>query len=410
MPAPKSAKAGTGAEAGKGPSLKVPKISIPKIKGTGSASKGQSKLDVSSISGKSKAAGAQGGSTPPFLVPSAQEKRAQRQSAGEEASQRRVPSVKTVTIAIVAIALVLVVGAMTLTVLSRTSLFTIETVVAVPSEHVSEENILNLAKVQEGSTLLNVDAKSIEDNLMRNPWVGEVHIDRNFPSTLTISVKERQVKALVIMSSGEVVWCLGDGDVWIEPISVKAAEGQDFADAALQKAQEMGTLLISDVPASVSPEAGSKATDDSIVAVSSYIKEFSEDFSRSIVSYTAPSADSVSCTLDSGVTISLGAAEDIAAKESIIKELIDKHAGHITYINVRVPSSPSYRMIETESVQAGTGAVGESGVDPNAAQQSEANAAAGAATDRSATTILTESEQEDEQSEEESYDDEDYSY
>jgi cell division protein FtsQ len=160
------------------------------------------------------------------------------------------------------------------------------------------------------------------------------------------------------MSSGEVAWCLGSDDSWIEPISIDVADGQDLDEAALAQAQQMGVILISDVPSSVSPQAGSSASDETIEAVSEFQSEFSDDLSSQIVSYSASSTSSISCTLSSGLTISLGSASDIETKESIINSLIEKYPDRLTYINVRVTSSPSYRMIDSDEVQSGTGTSG----------------------------------------------------
>ena len=293
------------------------------------------------------------GSKPPFLVPSPQTRRVERQSGRKEGSSLPV---RQIALGLGVMAALFVVAAVVILVLSHTSAFTITDVTAVASDHVSEDNIVKLAEVPDGATLLNVDEAKVAESVKRNPWVADVHFTRKFPGTLQISVTERKVRALVVMNSGDVVWCLGEGNVWIEPISIQAAEDQDFNAAALEKAQEMGALLITDSPASVSPVAGSEASDDSIAAVNDFQAGFSDSFAAQIVSYSAPSATSVSCILDSGITVSLGAATDVSSKETAIRSILDKYPNRITYINVRVPSRPSYRVIDSQDVTEGTGA------------------------------------------------------
>lgn len=293
------------------------------------------------------------GVTPPFMAPTAAENRARRQQAAE--GGRKLPA-KAIGIALAVLAGLAVVFVMVVFILSNTSAFTIAKVEGVSSKHVSAESIERLAKYEDGATLLNVDTGAITQAVMQNPWVESVQIKRVFPDTLQVSVTERRIKALVMMNSGEVVWCLGTGDVWIEPISVKAEEGQDFQDAALAKAEDLGALLVTDSPASVSPEAGSEATDATLRAVSAFQSEFSDSFTKQVVSYSAASANSISCTLKSGVTISLGSDSNVESKEEVIKGLLDKYPDRITYINVRVPSNPSYRMIDSDDVTGGTGA------------------------------------------------------
>lgn len=245
-------------------------------------------------------------------------------------------------------------------VLSNTSTFKIDSIDAVATDHVSADDIQKLASVEEGTTLLNVDTGAITQRLMKNPWIASVSIDREFPDKLKISVTERKVEAVVVMSSRSVAWYLGEGEVWLEPVNLDVSEGQSADDVALEKATSVGAILITGVPATVDPAAGSKATDDVISAVRSYLDGFSSEFASQIVSFSAPSEASLSCVLSSGVEISLGSPSSISSKEDVIKSLLSEYPDELTYINVRVPSSPSYRKIDSSNVTEGSGATGGS--------------------------------------------------
>lgn len=239
-------------------------------------------------------------------------------------------------------------------VLSFTPVFTISSLEVEPTEHVTAESLSRLAAIEPGTTLLSLDEAAVTSRLRKNPWVGEVSYSRLFPDKLKIEVQERKVDCLVAMGTGNVVWCLGQDNVWIEPIPVSVGEGDSLSSAALAKAQEMGALLITDLPVTVAPMAGSPATDAVISAVQTYRSEFSDALGAQVVSYSAASVDSISCTLRSGVEVSLGGPSSIREKESVIESVLTQHAGKVTYINVRVPSKPSYRMIDSDSVQAGS--------------------------------------------------------
>ncbi|MBP3885678.1 MAG: FtsQ-type POTRA domain-containing protein, partial [Olsenella sp.] len=284
-----------------------------------------------------------------------------RSGAERAASGVHVRHVIVVAIVVAAIALAALLGWLFL---SYTPAFTINEVAAESTEHVSSENIIKLANIPSGSTLLNLDEASVTANLRKNPWVGEVSYVREFPSTLKITITERTVDSLVVMSTGNMAWCLGNGNVWIEPVSISVGEGRSVNEAALAKAREMGALLITGVPPSISPVAGSKATDEVLDAIEEYRRLFSEEFSAQIVSFSASGLDSISCVLASGVEISLGPATNVETKESVARELLAKYAGKITYINVRVPSKPSYRMVSSDNVQQGSGTEGTDYPDP----------------------------------------------
>ena len=176
------------------------------------------------------------------------------------------------------------------------------------------------------------------------------------------------------MSSRSVAWYLGEGEVWLEPVNLDVSDNQSADDVALEKATSVGAILITGVPATVDPVAGSKATDDVITAVRSYLDGFSSDFASQIVSFTAPSEASISCVLTSGVEISLGSPSDISSKEEVVQSLLAEYPNELTYINVRVPSSPSYRKIDSSNVTAGTGATGSSEIGSTSSNTSTQSA------------------------------------
>lgn len=261
-----------------------------------------------------------------------------------------------VAAALVALALVALVAFL---VLRNTPAFQITAVEVEPTEHVSSESMESLAQVPVGSTLLNVDTGAIEESLKKNPWVGSVSFSRQFPGTLRITVQEQKVDSLVLMSSGTIAWYLSDQGTWIEPVVIQPADGQSAADAALAIAKERGCLLVTDVPPTVDPAAGSVATDEVLDAVRQFREGFSADFAAQVACYRAPSTESISCILDNGVEVSLGAPTEISEKERIVTGYLAEHEGSLLLINVRVVSSPAYRELTSENLTAGSGVSSE---------------------------------------------------
>lgn len=286
---------------------------------------------------------------------------------GKERRERyqRGQSAKAVVGVVGGVAVLAVVLVVAYFVLRSSSAFAIQNVVCEPTEHVTESDIKNLLEVPDGATLLNFDGSAIEASLKKDPWVGSVSFERQFPDTLRVVVNEQSTDALVVMNAGSIAWYLGTSGSWIQPTKVTVAQNQSVNDAALAQATSEGVLLITDVPSSVSPKSGSEATDDVFAAVRTFRDGFSADFSAQVVSYSAPSADNISCTLASGVEISLGSATQVSSKEAIVKEILAAHPGKVTFINVRVPSSTgsSYRSIDSEDVEAGTGVTSGSASD-----------------------------------------------
>lgn len=277
-----------------------------------------------------------------------------KRGAGAGKVLRAVVIVVGVLLALVVVFLIAV------TLLSNTSAFEITSVEAEDSAHVTADSIVRLAKVEDGATLLNVDTKAIEENLQKNPWILSAHITREFPDTLKIEVTERQPAYLVVMGTGNLGWYLGSDNIWIEPKRIETTGDQSVTDAAMGLAQENGAVVISEVPSSVSPAAGYACTDEEILTVESFQQQFSDDFKSQIACYSAPDTNGISCVLTDGIEVALGAASNIDTKEAVIKQVLKDYEGQITYLNVRVPSSPSYRGIKGDDLTSGTGANGTS--------------------------------------------------
>ena len=58
---------------------------------------------------------------------------------------------------------------------------------------------------------------------------------------------------------------------------------------------------------------------------------------------SATSADNTTITLDSNVQIAFGSADDIRDKERVCLQIMADNPGTVSYINVRVVASPTWR-------------------------------------------------------------------
>ncbi len=263
----------------------------------------------------------------------------------------------TLGIALVAI----VVGAL---VLSFTPVLQVRSIEARSTAHIPSSDIIRLSGVGVGTPLISLDREAIRSKLAQNPWVRSVDVDWGLDGTLRITVNERAPYALVVMGSQDIAWYLAEDGVWLEPSDVKPSGEVDMFTAALDKCRSDGLLLIADVPQTVNPKAGTKTTDSSIEGVLAYQQGFSPEFAQQVAYYRAESESSLSCVLMSGVEISLGAPREIDSKEVVVQALLAEFPNQLTYINVRVPSHPTYRRLDSENVAPGTGVYGADDVVP----------------------------------------------
>lgn len=256
------------------------------------------------------------------------------------------------------------------------------------SEHVPRETVERLVKVPGGTTLLNANADAIGGELLENPWVAGITLEREFPHTLKIAPTERAVAAIVYITADDVAWAVGDDARWIAPISLSVtvdaegnvvreasqvsadqagsddaagdsgdaaadpapapAEGEaqtttlSGIDAARALARADGAILFTDVPADIEPSSGAAVDSEVVLAGIEYARGFSDEFIAKIQSISLTSVDAISCYLDSGVEIALGAPEDIETKERVVTRLLEQQQG-VTYINVRTPDHYTFR-------------------------------------------------------------------
>lgn len=278
---------------------------------------------------------------------------------GKQGGKQRARGIlRIVAIVSGSLAVLLVLFGIAMAILSTTSMFSVQQIETSDSEHLAAETVARLAAVDGNTTLLNVDAAAIEERVKKNPWVGSVDVVREFPSTLRLEVHERKPAFYVVMGHS-VGWLMGEDGVWIEPLQLEEHSSQSTNDdMALKKAESLGMLLIYNVPTSVSPEAGTSSTDDCIAAVTAFRNQLSAAFKEQIVAYSASSEDDIACILDSGIEISLGSPSNIDSKEMVAQSILDEYAGQVTYINVRIPSRPTYRRVDSKYVDRGTGATG----------------------------------------------------
>ena len=216
------------------------------------------------------------------------------------------------------------------------------------AEHVSTTEVAQAAAVPEGSTMLRVDTKAIEERLEKDGWIADAKVIRSLPSTLTLKITERSIAAVVTISSTENQqdedWAIGADGVWICKLpSQDSDEAADIPASVYEQAD--GAMKITDVPYGVAPVAGSKATDASVTNALDIISGMTTDLADSVVSISATDGKNATIMLDSGIEIAFGEAKDIRTKERVCLELMNEYPDQIAYINVRVADRPTWRSI-----------------------------------------------------------------
>lgn len=230
----------------------------------------------------------------------------------------------------------------------NSSLFTVTSVKVTGVEHLTATEMTELAAVPEGTTLLRSDSAGIKQRLSQNAWVKEVDVKPIFPDTLELVVTEREIAAVVQVpvnnASATQNWAIASDGIWLMSIPDK---NSDRAAAVSSKVYEDAekALSITDVLANIAPQVGSECTDDSINNALAIVDGLTTELADQVKKVSATGAETTTLTLDNGVEIAFGLAENIREKERVCLQLMEENPGKIAYINVRVVDRPTWRAI-----------------------------------------------------------------
>ena len=216
----------------------------------------------------------------------------------------------------------------------RSDLFHVNNVQINGVSHLTSQEITEIAAVPADSTLLRLDAAGIKQRLEDNAWVQSATIHRSLPDTIVIDVTERTPGAVVRINDKQT-WVISTDSSWLS-----AATEDDWNN-------DMRIIDVSN--SSAQPVSGSECTDGGIKNALAILDGISDDLKSQIQSISAESSIKTSLNLKNGITVAFGDSSNIQLKEAAINELLSQYAGKISYINVRVPASPTYRTLDATS-------------------------------------------------------------
>lgn len=230
------------------------------------------------------------------------------------------------------------------------NLFSIEEVRVSGVDHLTAEEMSQLAAVPAGSTLLRVDAHAIEQRLKANSWVENVQVRRVFPHTLELAIAERGIAAVVEVTSVEEqsvnTWAISKDAIWL--INIPTQNTQE-AQAISAKIYDDAThvLHITDVPLDIHPEEGGTCTDESVLNALAIVSGFTTSLADQVAVVSATDAANTILTLTNGIQIAFGTADDIRDKERVCLKLMEEYPDQISYINVRIVDKPTWRAVNS---------------------------------------------------------------
>ena len=232
--------------------------------------------------------------------------------------------------------------------LYNSQVFAIENIEVNGVEHLTSDEVSQLANVPSDTTLLRVDTDTIRNRMMKNAWIEDVSIKRAFPNTLVIDVTERKVAAIVEIptSSGDSVkqWAIAEDHTWLMPIPDKGTEAAKTTSAKVYEDAE-NAIHIVNVPHGTKAEIGAVCTDANVNNALDIVAGMTTELAEHVSKVSANGTAETTLIMDNGMEIAFGAAEDIRDKERVILKIMEENPDGVAYINVRMVETPTWRSI-----------------------------------------------------------------
>lgn len=187
--------------------------------------------------------------------------------------------------------------------------FVVQEVKISGNSRLSGEKIGEVAAVPVGNSLMSIDTNSISEQIKALPEVKEATVERGWPNSILIVVKERTPIAVAATASG---YNLIDGD------------GLNAGKVSTPLA---GLLVIS-------AEPDSSAMTNAIQVLAAIPSEWK------LMGLSAPTQDSVVAKLKNGVVVTFGSGERAADKVEVAQALMEKDYKRI---DVSAPDAPTVK-------------------------------------------------------------------
>ena len=184
------------------------------------------------------------------------------------------------------------------------SLFAVRSVVVTGTRLVPESQVLAVAGVRPGTPLIRVSTARVAGRVLTITQVQGVQVTKVWPDRVVIAVRERTSALAVALPGG----------------------GFDLIDANGVIVQSAATRPAGLPIYTTTAAASSLRGDPDVAAAAAVLSGLPASLRSSVTSVIVPSPDQVTLSLDSGVTIVWGGADDAAAKAKELAILMQTHA------------------------------------------------------------------------------------
>jgi cell division protein FtsQ len=218
--------------------------------------------------------------------------------------------------------------------LIRTPLFGLSAVRVEGTQAVARAEVLEASRVRIGEPYLGLDLDAIRARVAALPRVAAVRVERDYPSSLRITVTERPPVAVVSSANvfaGSVYWLVAADGTVLDTAARRPADLPYVASVPLPEGVRAGTRL---------PPGNELA--NALTALGGMAPQLR----RQVAGVDARTLDSLEFTLKDGTRVLYGLAEDQPAKDAavlLVRRTLKREGREAQRIDVRNPSAPTVK-------------------------------------------------------------------
>ncbi len=207
--------------------------------------------------------------------------------------------------------------------LSQSSLLAVEHIEVDGNSAAPTDQILSrAAPLLDGRSLLSLSFDGVDKVLKQNPFIAGVEIDRDFPHTIHLHIRERQPVAWLKSPNGYLLL---------------SSDGY-FLAAAPAPGQDLPLLTVKDA---CNGAAGDRASCADVSTGINFLADIPENFDQEFTNVSVNSGD-IDTRTKTNVNVHFGSLDSYSLKFEVLKQLIARAAaaGQAVSVDVSVPQRP----------------------------------------------------------------------
>lgn len=202
-------------------------------------------------------------------------------------------------------------------------LFAVTDVRVLGATRLSEKQVITLAAIPKGVTLLRLPSADIVKRVRSDPWVADAQVSRDFPHAVTITVQER--KPFAAVEVGRLAYLVDKTGVVL----------------AAQPTTTTALPLMRDIVLASRPLPSQRLTSLEFNNALMVLEALPRTLRDQISFVYAKTVDDLKLGTKTGLEIMWGRAEQMDTKRYAVERLIAGNPKKIIYIDVRVPGTPT---------------------------------------------------------------------